>query len=341
LRPPTPPAPGEIFIKQDGSIPTAPAPPLVIRQQPPRPCTPEPLVIREAPPTPPEQVCRKVITISGKRVPPPPRKVIIERLAPLPSKPQSILIERWLPYAQVKRRVIFQKSTEAEVVCLKPRNVIIQWETPKVNIKKEFKYLGIIHANPAEYIQRYGNVLKNSRDLPQFVHDIKTPDGVVLASDYHYNPVHELEGDVEALKLVDLEREGLSEYREILARRGISYIGDGNVGEQAARFQSSSEVITETKQSISRSNSTKIESRRQSTSSNVTEVVNRIFQGIDLNHDGTISVDEAGHMLLVLNSRLDRKYGEDDLFNFVNSLDKNKDGKVDFSEFKYAFMGLL
>lgn len=75
LRPPTPPAPGEILISQEINSLTAPAPPLVIRQQPPRPTTPQPLVVREAPPQPPPAVGRKVITISGKRIPPPPRKV--------------------------------------------------------------------------------------------------------------------------------------------------------------------------------------------------------------------------------------------------------------------------
>lgn len=56
LRPPTPPLPGEIVIKQECNSLTPPAPPLIIRQQPPRPATPEPLVIREAPPQPPPQV---------------------------------------------------------------------------------------------------------------------------------------------------------------------------------------------------------------------------------------------------------------------------------------------
>ena len=56
---------------------------MVIRQQPPRPETPAPLIVREAPPRPPAAVGQKVITISGKRLPPPPRKVIIERLDPL------------------------------------------------------------------------------------------------------------------------------------------------------------------------------------------------------------------------------------------------------------------
>ena len=124
LRPPTPPAPGEIVITQEANTATPPAPPVILRQAPPRPPTPEPLVLREAPPQPPTQVGRKVITISGKRLPPPPRKVVIERLAPLPSKPQSVIVERWLPYGQVKRRVIFQRSTGADPVVVRPRNVV-------------------------------------------------------------------------------------------------------------------------------------------------------------------------------------------------------------------------
>lgn len=67
LRPPTPPAPGDIIINQEPNIATSPAPPLIIRQQPPRPVTPEPLVIRECPPAPPCQIGRKIVTISGKR----------------------------------------------------------------------------------------------------------------------------------------------------------------------------------------------------------------------------------------------------------------------------------
>jgi hypothetical protein len=39
--------------------------------------------------------------------------------------------------------------------------------------------------------------------------EIKPPQGVVLAADYQYNGVYELEGDVQALKLVDLDKEGI------------------------------------------------------------------------------------------------------------------------------------
>jgi len=217
LRPPTPPAPGEIVITESPNIIAAPAPPLIIRQQPPRPDTPEPLIVREAPPEPPSQVGRKVITISGKRLPPPPRKVVIERLAPLPSKPQSVIIERWLPYPDTKRRVIFQRSGERDPTVVAPRNVIVQWEAPEVNIRKEFKFLGVIRANPIEYAQRYGSTMKHHRELPRFVLDIPASEGFVLAADHsNQRAHHELEGDVHALKLIDLEREGLGEYRNYL-----------------------------------------------------------------------------------------------------------------------------
>lgn len=46
LRPPTPPPPGDIIIQQLADMHTPPAPPLIIRQQPPRPCTPEPIVVQ-------------------------------------------------------------------------------------------------------------------------------------------------------------------------------------------------------------------------------------------------------------------------------------------------------
>lgn len=190
-------------------------------------------MIREAPPQPPNQVGRKVITISGKRLPPPPRKVIIERLAPLPAKPQSVIVERWLPYAQTKRRVIFQRSNQVDPVIVKPRNVIVQWEAPRVNIRREIKYLGVIRANPAEYVQRYGSSLKNASEMPDYVNGIKTPEGLVLAANYRYNTVHELEGDLQALRLIDLDREGLAEYRSYLSKLGISY---------DARFASSEAV---------------------------------------------------------------------------------------------------
>ncbi len=222
LKPPTPSAPGEIIFTQEPDYPSKPAPPLIIRQQPPRPLTPEPLVIREKPPQLPQAVGVKRITISGKRIPPPPRKVIIERFAPLPSKPQNVIIERWLPYKEMKRRVLLNRATETVPKSVPPKNVIVQWEVPQVNVRKEIKYLGVIKADPIDYVKQFGPMLNESDSLPSFVTDIKTPSELgVLASKHQRSSPVELEGELEAFRLVDLDQHGLSQYRGLLIRHSL------------------------------------------------------------------------------------------------------------------------
>jgi hypothetical protein len=132
--------------------------------------------------------------------------VIIERLPPIPSKPQSLIIERWLPYAPLKRRVIFQRADAAAAAAAKAKNVIVQWERPTVRVRQEFKDLGVVRANPSEYSARYGATLKRTADLPLFVRDMKPPPGLTLAGQAAV--AYELEGDLHALKLIDLESEG-------------------------------------------------------------------------------------------------------------------------------------
>jgi hypothetical protein len=341
LRPPTPPAPGEIVITQEQNILTPPAPPLVIRQQPARPETPEPLVIREAPPQPPQPVGRKIITISGKRLPPAPRKVVIERFAELPAKPQSVLIERWLPYSEVKRRVIF-KAAPPDPVIVKPRNTIVQWEAPEVHIRKELKYLGIVKANPAEYVRTYNETLRVTRDLPDFVFDIKHPDGLVLAADYKAKELHELEGDLHALKLINLDTEGLGGYRSYLARLGVLE----NVAYQIIQASGSFESRRNSIEGLESASALAVTSQIASPSAAVSaaasnalgEIVENIFRTIDRNNNGIINVEDAEKTLLRLNSRLGRRYGEDDVRAFFSALDVNNDGTLDLNEFKRAFL---
>lgn len=305
LRPPTPPAPGELIINQENDIPTPPAPPLILRQQPLRAATPEPLILREAPPKPPTPVGRVKITISGKRLPPPPRKVVIERLMPLPEKPQNVIIERWLPYKPVKRRVIFNKSSAPEPVMYKPNNVIVQWEAPEVIIKQETKYLGIVRANPNEYVSKYGKDLTSTNKLPDFVKNIETPKNIKLAADVKPNQVHELVGDLEGLKYINLEKEGLTNYREQLERLNII-----------------KSLVTQQKVETKRSNS---------------KIISAIFDQIDKDFNGVLSIEEAESIFLRINSRLKRSYGEDDVKDFFNVLDSNNDGVIDVQEFKKNF----
>ena len=81
LRPPTPPQPGEIIIEKEPNKVTPAAPPLIIREIPERPQdNTEPLIVREAPPSQNlKKIEPQIITIPGKVLPPPPRKVIINR----------------------------------------------------------------------------------------------------------------------------------------------------------------------------------------------------------------------------------------------------------------------
>jgi hypothetical protein len=194
-----------------------------------------------------------LITISGKLLPPPPRKVIVERLPPVPSHPPAIILERWLPYPKVKRRVIYQKAApKPECVYPKPRNVIIEWEEPEIEIEREFKHLGVSEVDPEEYKKRHGQALIDTRQLPEFLRNIQPPNSIKQAattppppastsydsvsntpssissspissptSHYNDDSVPSLEGDIEALALIDLDEYGLGEYKYELERRGI------------------------------------------------------------------------------------------------------------------------
>lgn len=315
LRPPTPPSPGEIIIKMEKNIPTPPGPPLIIRQQPPRTITPPPLIIREAPPKPPSRIEQKIITIPGKRLPPPPRKVIIERLAPIPSKPQPIIVERWLPYKDQKRRVIFTKSNEPDPIIEKPKNIIIQWEQPDISIKKDFKDLGILRANPNEYIEKYNDEVKPFHELPDFVREIRPPKGISLAAEYQLPPVIELVGDIDALKLLDLDKEGLSEYKYLISKSDVKEINKND----------------------------EIKQDRLKHISNIDQLIAEVFTRLDKNSNGRISRHEAENILMVLNSQLGRRHGDKETKEFFGKLEKpaQKDNSVDFEEFKKAMFELF
>ena len=306
LRPPTPPPPGEIVIRQEKNIPTPPAPPLVIRQQPPRPETPAPLIVREAPPRPPQPIGPKVIIISGKQLPPPPRKVVIERLAPLPSKPQAIMVERWLPYSAQKRRVIFQKNEVPDPVIAKPRNVVIQWEAPQVQVKRIFKDLGVIRANPVEYVEKYGVSLKSHTEFPEIVREVRPPAGVVLAAEWSAPSLVDLEGDIQALNLIDLDANGLSEYKDWLASK---------ISKERPKTPAQLSIGTI-----------------------LDALIAELFTGFDQNGDSTISIAEAETQVSKIMSRLGRDYSKEDADSFFNSLDSNKSGSVNFDEFKTGLL---
>jgi hypothetical protein len=171
---------------------------------------------KKAPPKVPEPPKEKVITIPGEMLPPPPRKVVIERLPELPDKPQDIHIERWLPFKDIKRRIILNPKPDDPVQC-KPRNIIINWEKRKCcNIITNIKNAGVEKVDPTQYLLQHGQSLMTQMQMPEICEEVKKEHNVPLAAD-HTTPYYlELEGDLHALELFDLDKEGLSEYKYYL-----------------------------------------------------------------------------------------------------------------------------
>lgn len=218
LKPPTIQNAGDIIIKQDKPIQIPAAPSLIIRLDRQKNSTPPPLIIREEPPKSPETIPTKVVTIPGRIMPPPPRKLIIEKMPKIPQKPQSILVERWLPYNDVTRRIIYQKPSPPKHSTSPTKNIIIDWQRPDVQVSPEFKYLGVEETNPKEYRKKYANQLHSTDKLPEFVRKLEHPQGIVLASDKP-EPSIKIDGDIDALDLIDLEKFGLADLKNYLKGR--------------------------------------------------------------------------------------------------------------------------
>lgn len=148
---------------------------------------------------------RKILSILNKKVPILPASEVSQ--------------QEDLPVLKTESKVIVLKSPVTLATTppspVDPNVPVI--ESPEVIIRQKIKHLGIVETNPDDYMKQFGNCLIQSKDLPKFVLDICPPEGIKLAANMPVKPV-ELEGDVEALKLVDHEilvREGLSQYKNI------------------------------------------------------------------------------------------------------------------------------
>lgn len=222
-------------------------------------------------------------------------------MAPLPNKPQSIIIERWLPYKKVKRRVIFARSSDTGSFSPKPKNIIVQWQTPQVRIQKEFKDLGIVKANPLEYVQRYGASLKRALELPKFVKEIKPPNGIELAADSLSNSIYELEGDVHALNLVDLEREGLIEYKYLL-KKSDSFKKNIVLGENQRDKDKN--------------------------------LLKDLIKMLSLDSNETVTLNEAEQIMTKIYNRMGRSFGEEETKKFFSIVDIDSMGRICLSDVK-------
>ncbi|CAF0786892.1 unnamed protein product [Brachionus calyciflorus] len=303
LHPPPVEKPGDIIIKQLPNKQIPPAPPLVIRQDQPKPATPPPVVIREEPPPPPPKIPSKVINIKGKVIPPPARKVVVERLPQIPPKPQTIFIERWLPYEPQKRKIIYKKAEQPELIP-DPKNMIVDWDCPDVEITQEVRTVGVFRTDPKKYIREYGREAKSYDRLPKIAKSIPAPEGLKLAADQPQAPCPKVEGDIECLRLLDLEKIGLGDCRQFLSQSGHL--------------------------TLSSVSSSKADS--------YTILIEDLFRSIDLNNSGLVYVGDVEKVLCGLNDNYGKKLSKKELRKYLVTLDSDKDKHLSFKEFRTAFL---
>lgn len=135
------------------AVPAQPAqPPIVVRQIPPRPCTPPPLIIRQCPPPMPDANEPTIIDREVPPPPPPPRQVIFERLPTPPAKPRQIILEKWMPYEEPEDRpCIVEKAAMDDMP--PPKNLIIQYEPAETKVQPQCIDEGISYVDPKQFVQ--------------------------------------------------------------------------------------------------------------------------------------------------------------------------------------------
>ncbi|CAF1524615.1 unnamed protein product [Rotaria sp. Silwood1] len=120
LKPPTPPPPAPIIIREIQCQPEI-EPPIICRQVPQCPPTPPPIIVREQPPPCPPPV--QPIVIENCQPPPClPRQVIFEQCPPPPPKPQTIIYEKCV--SQPPQPIIYEKCVSQQ----QPRPIIVKRE---------------------------------------------------------------------------------------------------------------------------------------------------------------------------------------------------------------------
>lgn len=317
LKPPTPKSPCPIVIEQSADTCTPPAPPLVIRVKPSKPKTPEPLIIREHPPQPPAKVDKKLIIVSGKKVPPPPRKVIIERLPPLPKKPPPIIIERWLPYSERKRRVIYKRSTSPTLLVADPKNVIVDWEIPDVEIERKYNFIGVVKADPIKYAKKFGKNLIKLDDYPDLKECMEKSDKIIGKK--YENDFPELEGDIFALKLVDLDKEGLGHYKNVVKN-----------------YNSKSISSTSLDTNLFLKNLLKYDLSSLKTSYSIESFIDQVFDSF--NSKRKIKYDDARNIFIKYSAEHGRKFDDNDFRKLLLSSNLKPKNSFDLNELKNLFL---
>ncbi|CAF0787551.1 unnamed protein product [Adineta ricciae] len=212
LRPPTPPAPAPIIIREvrhkSSSVSNKS---MKIRQkledtgQIHLSKTPSPIVLRERPPAPPKHDYSSKPTIVYHHLPTPspsPPTVIVERLRSKAStviqKPPPILVEKWLPYPpEQKRKIIYERAspipTRHKRRAHEPaKKIIVEYDDVNVILDRDIKQRKEIkRISPNEYVKQYGDTLYSNEALNQILSSSGSNCGAQVKREYpmfsHYN----------------------------------------------------------------------------------------------------------------------------------------------------------
>lgn len=165
LRPPTPPPPGPLIIREVRPPQPPPPPPLVIREQLAGASQPPPLILRERPPEPPASMTGETKIKTLPPVPVPPRSVIIERFQSAAPRPRDIVIERWLPYGPSRERHVKIEPAPPPMKYSEPSHTIILYEGGDARVNRKFEDLGVVREDPHSYLSRFGSSLLDSTTI--------------------------------------------------------------------------------------------------------------------------------------------------------------------------------
>lgn len=211
--------------------------------------------------------------------------------------------------AQIQNEYKLKMSSSAES-CNVSQQLAKTNSLGNVTAVKRVRYLGVVDADPAEYLRRYKDELLPADKLPDFIKQVKPPSNLKLAADLGPSRPYELEGDIEVFRHINLEKVGMTEYKEFLASKGI----------QTKSTQSGCELV-------------------KTTDAKLSEQIEGLFKTLDTNNDGLIGSHDAERLLLKLNSTYNRNYGENEskaFFNYLSASNKDQ-SQVDLKTFKKAF----
>ena len=214
--------------------------------------------------------------------------------------------------------------------------------------------MGVYTESPKEYAQKYERELRDSHDLPDLVHEIVTPPGIVLAAEHVVPKFPELEGDLHALKLVrDLSQAELSQYRKFLIEKESDMLSSSGAEtssvslpmemDMMALQQSTDEFARQTLSHEAMSTAWSVAAESEQTGDSEEErerekLATVVFAAIDVQGKGRIGLEDARQVFLKLNEQFNRSYGEEEARLFFSVFDASGKESIGYEEFKVAFL---